>query len=137
MGFFKSLFRGTKGFATATNALLAEHMLPTLDSETKDRLRSQIAHILRAGGRRDLPDDRVNRSFNSRERLVQLNLIAIALNDLGIEPPFRGEFWHEVRNPFLPNIYDEDDLVAVQSRLSHQHGIHFQVAKKSLDLASL
>ncbi|WP_425221733.1 hypothetical protein [Pseudomonas sp.] len=127
MGFFSSLFRGTKGFAAATNALLAEHMLPTLTEAQGDDIREQIAYILSAGGGMHMDREQVYIQFNSLPRVMQLNLIALALNDLGVSPPFKGEFWHEVRNPFLPNIYNPSDFEAVQSRLSHQHGIHFHL----------
>lgn len=137
MGFLKSLFRGTKGFATATNAILAEYMLPTLETDVKDQVRAQITHIFRAGGFPNLTDDFIYTKFNSESRPVQLNLIALALNDLGIQPPFEWESWHEVRNPFRRDIYDDADIEAVQARLSHQHRVHFQLPKESLHIMDL
>ncbi len=134
MGFLSSLFKGNKGFAAATNALLAEHMLPTLSSDQKDQVRAQISHIFRAGGFPNITDDFIYTQFHSESRVVQLNLVALALNDLGIEPPYKGEFWHEVRNPFRPDIYDSNDIAAVQARLSNQHGVHFQLAREPMHL---
>lgn len=137
MGLLSFLFRGNSGFATATNALLAEYMLPNLTSDQKKKVRAQIAHIFRAGGFPGLTDEFIRTHFNSKPRAVQLNFIAIALNDLGINPPFKGEFWHEVRNPFLPNIYDAGDMEAVQARLSNQHRIHFQISPTPMDIMEL
>lgn len=134
MGFLSSLFRGNKGFATATNALLAEHMLPTLTEQQKDQVRGQIGYIFRAGGFPNITEDFIYTQFHSQPRVVQLNILALALNDLGLKPPFKGEFWHEVRNPFRPDIYDSKDIAAVQARLSHQHGVHFQLAEDPMHL---
>lgn len=137
MGLFSFLFKGNSGFAAATNALLAEYMLSNLTGDQKNKLRAQIAHIFRAGGFPGLSEEFIRTKFNSQPRAVQLNFVALALNDLGINPPFRGEFWHEVKNPFLPNIYDAADLEAVQARLSNQHRVHFQLATGSLDITRL
>jgi len=134
MGFLSSLLKGNKGLATATNALLAEHMLPKLTEAEKNRVRGQIAHIFRAGGFPNISDDFIYTKFNSQPRAVQLNLVALALNDLGISPPFKGEFWQVVRNPFRPDIYDEGDFAAVQARLHNQHHVHFQLEKEPLHL---
>lgn len=134
MGFISSLFRGTKGFSFATNALLAEHILPSLTPAQKDQVRTQITHILHAGGPGSMSPDFVYRMFNSQARAVQLNVVALALNDLGIDPPFKGEFWHPVRNPFMPGLYNEGDFEAVQARLAHQHGQHFQVGREPLHI---
>ena len=137
MGFFATLFKGTKGFSAATNALLAEHMLSEMDEDAKREIRDQIAYIFRAGGFPNITDELIERRFNSASRFVQLNFIALALNDLGIEPSFKGEFWHEVRNPFQPNICDEREIEAVQARLSNQHKIHFQISNEPLNLNEL
>lgn len=137
MGFLSSLFKGNKGFAAATNALLAENMLPSLSKADKDNVRLQIAHIFRTGGFPNISDDFIYTQFNSQPRAAQLNLVAMALNELGIEPPFKGESWHEVRNPFLPSAYDASDLAAVQARMSNQHGVHFQLGGDSLHFMDL
>jgi hypothetical protein len=137
MSFFGRIFRGNKGFAASSNALLAEYMLPELSADTKDQMRSQIAHIFRAGGFPNISDDFIYTKFNSSPRQVQLNLIAIALNDLGIEPSLKGEFWHEVRNPFRPDIYDPVEMEAVQARLAHQHKMQFQISSEPLHFMDL
>ncbi len=137
MGLLKSLFRGTKGFSAATNALLAEHVLGTLTVGEKDNVRKQIEHIFRAGGSPNISDDFIFRKFNRETRAVQLNLVAMALNDLGIFPPFEGEFWHEVRNPFRAGIVDSADIEAVQERLLNQHGSNIQIKNGTLQLMEL
>jgi hypothetical protein len=137
MGLLSFLLKGNKGFAAANNALLAEHMLPSLTTQQKQRVQGQILHIYRAGGFPNISEDFVYTDFNSQPRLVQLNLIAMALNDLNIEPPLKGEFWNEVRNPFRPDIYDQRDMEAVQARLSNQHKIHFQVAQGPMNLMDM
>lgn len=137
MSFFSSVFRGNKGFAASSNALLAEYMLPDLSADIKNQVRAQIAYIFRAGGFSNISDEYVYTKFNSSPRQIQLNLIAIALNDIGIQPSLKGEFWQEVRNPFRPDIYDRGEMEAVQARLAHQHKIHFQVSKEPLHFMDL
>jgi len=137
MGFFTTLFRGTKGFAAATNALLAEVTLPTLGANQRSRLRVQILHVLRSGGMTSRADEQLLEFFNNQPRLVQLNLVAIACADLNIPPIVFGEIWHEVRNPFLPQIYDEADLMAVSHRILNQRRVKITIRTEPIELSEL
>jgi len=75
MGFFTTLFRGTKGFAAATNALLAEVTLPTLGANQRSRLRVQILHVLRSGGMTSRADEQLLEFFNNQPRPRHVRIV--------------------------------------------------------------
>lgn len=135
MGFFGSLFRGTKGFSTATNALLAEATLPKLDASQRNRIKSKVLQVLKSGGMARHSDEYLSSFFDRQPRLVQLNFVAIACQELNIKPAIDGEIWCDVKNPFLPNAYDDSDILAVRDRLRTQRRAEISVKAGQLSLS--
>ena len=133
MGLFSFLFgSGPKRFSVANNALLAEHILPHLTSDMILQLKEQIFYIFRAGGFPNITDEFVVEKFDSSERVVQLNCIAIALNDLGVQPNLENEFWLEVRNPFRADETSYSEFKSVRRRLNLMHKIDIEIKQERL-----
>lgn len=122
---------------TATNALLAEHLLQfvelvpenTFAAELRDRV---IVVWRRVSGQEDLPPDRAAREFNSSQRIVQLNILAVALQSLKHTPMLRGEQWCKIRDPF--KIPSEQHIEAVRGRIAAKHGVRIELPKRSLQI---
>lgn len=66
--------------------------------------------------------------FNRHSRFEQLNVLAMALNELGHNPILQGELWHEVRNPFL-SVY-ERHIASIYKRIASRHGIVISLPAK-------
>lgn len=129
--------RSSKGFAVATNALLAEHFLSGRlhsDPSFRQALVVGIHDVLRAGGFPGASDDMVERMFNKETRFVQLNIIALALERMGHLPAISGEIWYAVRNPFIA-VYNLQDVQAVADRVRSKSGVSLLIATSSLCLS--
>ncbi len=123
-----------KDFAAATNALLAEHHLSLRLSETSEypkQLAELLRNVTRATGFPNATDELVFGSFDRRDRFVQLNLIALALDHAGIDPEIPGEKWYPFRNPFLLK-RDDSNIQTVSERIYRQCGIRLEVNEAKL-----
>jgi hypothetical protein len=131
----KKLFLSPKDFGAATNALLAEHYLSNATPEAKKRVAGLVMEVLKAGGFPNMPEDRLVGQFNRRERFIQLNVVALALERGGIHPRVQGEIWHSVRNPFQLNRV-EANIQAVADRLKAQMAERPQLGSSPLAISA-
>jgi hypothetical protein len=131
MGFLSRLF-GLPSFGGATNALLVELMMPKLSATQRSQLKAQLVTVFRNGGFPNIKPEAAMASLNRAPRIAQLNFLALAMNELGMQPPLKNEFWHEVRNPFDPSIADEKSLWAVSQRLKSTHGVDISVGRDAI-----
>lgn len=123
----------------ATNALLAEHLLQfvelvpenTFAAELRDRV---IVVWSRISGKENLPADRAAHEFNSSERVVQLNVLAVALHSLKHTPMLPAERWCQIRDPFKAP--SEKHIEAVRKRLAAKHGVRIELSKRPLQIVS-
>lgn len=135
MGFLSKLF-GIPLFGGASNALLVELTLPELTASQRAQLKAQYFEIERRSGFPNVTDEAVLDHLNQSTRVAQLNCLALAMDELGYQPPLKNEFWHKVRNPFDPSIADESDLRAVAKRLKSAHGVEISVDSEPLSFDS-
>lgn len=135
MGFLSKLF-GIPSFGDASNALLVELTLPELTASQRAQLKAQYFEIERRSGFPNVTDKAVLDHLNRSTRVAQLNCLALAMDELGYQPPLKNEFWHKVRNPFDPSIADESALWAVAKRLKSAHGVEISVGSEPLSFAS-
>jgi hypothetical protein len=131
MGFLSKFF-GMPSFAGATNALLVELTLPKLTASQRAQLKDQLVEVFRRGGFPNTPADVALGDLNRSTRVAQLNFLALAMDELGYQPPLKNEFWHKVRNPFDPTLANESTLTAVANRLKSAHGVEILVGQESL-----
>lgn len=131
--------RSGKGFAAATNALLAEHFLARhlhIDPNFEPALVGAVHEVMRSGGFPGLSDKLVERFFNNSERFIQLNIIALAIERMGHLPPIEGEVWCSVRNPSVA-VYDKRDVLAVADRLRWKSKVSLSIGEEQLKMRGL
>ena len=134
----KIILPSPKKLAAATNALLAEHILQhvelTPDNPFAKELRDKIVDVWRVSGFPNIEESMVVDSFNRRSRFVQLNIIAMAFNELGHDPMLPNEIWHSVSNPFVPGLDNDAHVQAVVKRIQSNHGIYLQIPSRRFQL---
>jgi hypothetical protein len=119
------------------NALLAEHSLSLIELVKENpfalSLRDAIVSVYRHSQPREMTFDEIARSFNEEGRLVQLNIIAMAFNELVRSPTLHNAEWLPVANPF---VVDADDKLirSVAEQLSKKHKVAFGIANGKFEL---
>lgn len=91
----------------ATNALLASHLVVSMTPDLKRRIINTIIEIRqRVEGARAGTADQIIQDLNSRPRIVQMNFVALACNNLGIGSNVKGYYFSKVQNPYRTNSDD-------------------------------
>jgi hypothetical protein len=128
MGLLSLLLPGWEANKYTTNALLVEIMLPRLTESNEGKY--HLAHAVGDVIRTNFPnrkDESIMETLDQECRIVQLNFVAIALDRKNINPPFSGEFWHSISNPFRLGYIDPKKvsrwLQSTADRLERSHGI--------------
>ncbi len=137
--FAKKLLPSPKILGAVTNALLAEHYLSLVElvgeNPYVNELKSGIVKAWRHSGFPNMEEEDIYTKFNRCTRFEQLNILAMAFNELDDEPMLAGEFWHSVKNPFLPRLDDEQHLKAVRDRLKANHGVDIHIPQERLNIS--
>ncbi|MBI3357710.1 MAG: hypothetical protein HY038_13260 [Nitrospirae bacterium] len=135
MGFLSKLI-DMPSFDGATNALLVELTLPTLTESQRAQLKVQVIEVFRTSSAPQTPTEVSLDDLNQAPRVAQLNVLALAMKELGYQPPLKKEALHKVRNPFDPNLADESALRAVARRLKWKHGVEIWIGSESISFDS-
>lgn len=126
-----------KKFNAATNALLAEHLLGLVELVPGNPFSKEIAdtivRLLLSSNLWTSRDD-VVAFFNSEPRFTQLNVIAMALNELGHMPLLSKEIWQPVKNPLLPDLADQRHIDAVAQRLNAKHSVSIAIPPRRFQI---
>jgi|ERR1039457_4950153 TPR repeat protein len=133
MGLLGNLLSGGAGFAGANNAHLAELVIKRLTASEKKRVAEKVVEMgMSAGGHRKTTEQ-FKDFFNDHERLCQLNVIALALAHLDIDPNVAGESWMLVNHPFaLPT--DSNDLQANARHFRRKHNLTVSVGTEKINI---
>lgn len=99
MGFFSSLFGWDKSMG-ALNAVLANHLIENGSATTNKLIAIQVIEIVRSVNP-NMSDEMVIADLNKANRVVQMNFIAIACDNLGIPPMAPNNVWTRIQNPYL------------------------------------
>lgn len=135
MGFLGNMLSGGKGIAGANNAHLAEYTIRGLDASAKRRVAEKVVEMgVRAGGNRETAAS-FKEFFRGRDRIHQLNCVALALAQLGYGPGLPGESWMAVANPFMVPT-DSSDLQTNAAHFRRKHGITVQIGTERIDLTA-
>lgn len=136
--FVRRLLPSPKNLGAATNALLAEHYLQSIELVPENpfttELGNGIVNVFRLSGFPNIDDSAVFEKFNNSNRFVQLLLIAMALNEFGNQPKLQNEFWHPVKNPFATNLENSSHVDAVKGRLLSTHDADVHISENKLHL---
>ena len=114
-------------FEGATNVLLVELTLPTLTDTQRTELKIRVIEVFQKLGPPDLTPEAALLGLNQASRLTQLNFLALAMDELGFDPPLKKEILFKVPDPFDPKLADEHTLRAVARRLKWKHGIEVEI----------
>jgi hypothetical protein len=135
MGFFSKLF-GMPSFAGSTNALLVELTLPTFTDSQRAELKTRVIEFLQNIGSLGLSSETALANLNQASRITQLNLLAIAMKELGFKPALTTERLRKIRDPFAHDLVDEHALRAVARRLKWAHGVEPHIGEEPINFDS-
>lgn len=133
MSLWKNLFTLGEGYSVAHNAHLAElvieNHLPVI--KRRDVVRSMLNVMRRGWDYRDMEVFMMLMAFNKFSRITQLNMLSIAMHEMGIGYP--GEQWMKVSNP-IHHTMDEKDLAASAAYFKRVYGITVTVGSQPIDV---
>ncbi|MBX3327519.1 MAG: hypothetical protein U0223_16910 [Nitrospira sp.] len=135
MGFLSKLL-DMPSFNGATNALLVELALLEFTESERTQLKGRVVDLYRTHRAADGTIEAAMVELNQIPRFFQLNLVALAMKDLGLKPPLKKEKLQKVHDPFDPNHADERALNAVARRLKWQHGIEIWIREEPISFDS-
>lgn len=135
MSFFSRLF-GMPSFAGSTNALLVELTLPTLTDSQRAELKTRMIEFLQNIGSLGTSPETALATLNQASRMTQLNLLAIAMKELGYRPALSTERLRKIKDPFAPDLVDEHALRAVARRLKWTHGVEPHIGEEPINFDS-
>jgi hypothetical protein len=121
-----------KSIATANNALFAEHALGFIELTPRNpsahQLGQQLISTMRRLGTGLANDTAVIEDFNGKNRLAQLNLIAMAMIDLK-QSPMLGETW-ETPNAQATEGASARAVAAATEAIFGKHGVAIAVPER-------
>ena len=135
MGFLSRLLN-MPSFKGATNALLVELAIPELTDAQRTQLKGRVVDLFKTHRSSDGTPEAVLVELNQVPRIFQLNVLALAMKDLGHPLPIKKEKWQKVEDPFDPSHADEHALRAVARRLKWNYGIEVWIAEEPISFDS-
>lgn len=135
MGFLSKLL-DMPSFSGATNALLVELALLEFTESQRTHLKGRVLELYRMHRASTESVEVTLVELNQTPRFFQLNLVALAMKDLGLKPPLKKEKLKHIRDPFDPTHADGRALNAVARRLKWQHGIEIWIREEPISFDS-
>lgn len=135
MGILSRLFN-LPSFKGATNALLVELALPELTKTQRTQLKSRVVELIQTHRSPDRTPEAVLVELNQTPRIFQLNVLALAMKELGHPLPLKKEKLQKVKDPFDPSHGDEHALRAVARRLKWHYGVEVWLAEEPISFDS-
>ena len=135
MGFLSRLL-DIPSFNGPTNALLVELALPELTDSQRSQLKGRVIELFRTHRSSNGSEEVALVELNQTPRIFQLNILALAMKDLGYPPPFKKEKLQKIKNPFDPSHADEYAMRAVARRLKWHYGVEVWIAEESINFDS-
>ena len=135
MHFSRNMVSIGEGIAGASNAHLAELLLRELTIQDKAIVLNRMVEMFKSSGGSTTVHEETIRRFNEADgRVSQLNIIALALANLGYESPLEGEAWMHVTNPF-ELVTDHKDIEANAEHMRTMHGINIVLPRGRIDFS--
>lgn len=134
------LLSGWEKTMGALNAVMANQLMAHSNLETKVRISDEVINIISSARYGKLSKAEILSELNSDNRVAQMNLIALACDNLHIDPPFNNSHWERVKNPYgLSRLVDETLIQAtIQSiQKDSRHEISWPGISASFDFLSL
>ncbi len=122
MGFFGRLI-GWDQQMGAVNAVLASYLIENTSPAERKKIVGEVASIILSVYPR-MTLDVALQGLSGRSRVVQMNFIAIACDNLDIAPPIQNNVWTRVENPYaLDHQIDEARISWAIGRIEEQDGV--------------
>lgn len=122
MGLFGSLIGWDQSMG-ANNAVLASCLIEKVDRADRKKIAREIVKIIMSVYPRQTTDCILSR-LSTQPRVVQMNFIALACDNLYIEPPVRNNVWTRIDNPYrVGNDIDENRISAALEAIEKQDGV--------------
>jgi len=135
MGFLSRLLN-MPSFKGATNALLVELAIPELTETQRTQLKNRVVELIQTHRSPDRTPEAILVDLNQTPRIFQLNVLALAMKELGHPPPLKKEKLQKVEDPFDPSHADEHALRAVARRLKWHYGVEVWLAEEPISFDS-
>ena len=135
MGFLSRLLK-MPSFKGATNALLVELAIPELTETQRTQLKNRVVELIQTHRSPDQTPEAILAELNQTPRIFQLNVLALAMKELGHPPPLKKEKLQKVEDPFDPSHADEHALRAVARRLKWHYGVEVWLAEEPISFDS-
>lgn len=135
MGFLSRLLN-MPSFKGATNALLVELAIPELTETQRTQLKNRVIELIQTHRSPDRTPEAVLVELNQTPRIFQLNVLALAMKELGHPIPLKKEKLQKVEDPFDPSHADEHALRAVARRLKWHYGVEVWLAEEPISFDS-
>jgi hypothetical protein len=119
-------------FKGATNALLVELTIPELTETQRTQLKNRVVELIQTHRSPDRTPEAILVELNQTPRIFQLNVLALAMKELGHPPPLKKEKLQKVEDPFDPRHADEHALRAVARRLKWHYGVEVWLAEEPI-----
>ncbi len=133
MGFLGNIFfGGGTGIEAAQNAYLAEIIIGGLSDLEKVSVAREIIGMGMRASKSGVSSDRFIDLFNSKDRLCQLNIVALALGRMEFAPPGKAR-WTGVKNPFVITVSSES-LEVAKIFLQKKYNITASLKNEKIDL---
>ena len=123
-------------FKGATNALLVELAIPELTETQRTQLKNRVVELIQTHRSPDRTPEAVLVELNQTPRIFQLNVLALAMKELGHPIPLKKEKLQKVQDPFDPSHADEHALRAVARRLKWHYGVEVWLAEEPISFDS-
>lgn len=107
----------------AMNALLASHFIEKADRADRKKIANEV-FIIVTSVRRGQSLDAILHEISNESRVVQMNFIAIACDNLGIQPAILNNVWTRVKNPYqVGTQVDASRLSVAIKAIAKQDGV--------------
>jgi hypothetical protein len=99
-------------------------------------LKVRVIEVFRKISAPDLSTETLLADLNQASRMTQLNLLALAMKELGYKPALSSERLRIVRDPFAPDLVNEHALRAVARRFKWKYGVEASLSLESITFDS-
>jgi hypothetical protein len=127
---------GIPSFAGSTNAILVELTLPTLTDPQRSQLKIRAIQFLQNIGSPGMSPETALADLNQASRMTQLNVLALAMKELGYKPVLSSERLRAIKDPFASDLVNEHALRAVARRLKWKYGVEASLSLESITFDS-
>jgi hypothetical protein len=114
-----SLFGALTGWdktIAAVNAVMGNYLMENSDVPTKIMITNEITNIISIVRYGKVSKETILSELSKDSRVIQMNFVALACDNLGIPPPFKNTCWERIKNPYAVGSQVEE--IRIESAIS-------------------